>query len=177
MSDEQIVEVDSWLASYKTLDGYQPPWISVAGRGRAWEANWPILSVDGISSAYAALEADAALVCISISIIYRGSPVYRLDIVPSDHQEGNPYSARKYAKYLPSTFCGSHAHAWEDHRLWVSEHGLGELPFRCPLSPAPAGFDRAFEHLAGQINLTLLPDHRPIELPKQSGFSMNGGRR
>lgn len=176
MSDAQIAEVDTWLTSYKTFDIYQPPWIAVAGRGRDWEANWPIVGADGISSAYVALEADAALVFISISIIYRSSTIYRLDIVPSDHTEGNPYSARKYAKDLPSQFCGPHTHAWEDHRTWIAEHGLGELPFRRPLDPAPSGFPSAFEYVAGEINLTLLPVHRPIQLPRQIGFSLKGGR-
>lgn len=134
------------------------------------------MGADGISSAYVALEADASFAFISISVIYRGNPIYRLDIVPPDRDEGNIFSARKYAKHLPPEFSGSHTHTWEDHRLWIADHGLGELPFRRPLEPAPDSFARAFDHVAEAINLTLLSAHRPIELPRQIGFSVKGGK-
>lgn len=175
MSDEQIAQVDAWLLGYKQFDGFQPPWIAVSGRGRDWEANWPIVGGDGISSAYGALEADATLTTISISIIYRGAPVYRLDMVPPDKREGNEFPVIKYAPQLPREFLGTHAHAWDDHRKWVQEQGLGQLPFRRPILPAPNNFDRGMEHVANAINLTLLPAHRPIQLPPQFGFSVRGG--
>lgn len=171
MSDAQVAEVDAYIEAYKAPDGVQPHWVAVRGRGRDWEATWPLVGTDGIASGYIKLESNARQTEIGISVIFRGQPIFRIDIVPDDRSEGNPLSARKYAPHLPAAFRGSHVHAWSDQRAWVREHGLGELPFRRPLAPVPANLDRAFELLSVEINLTLLSDQRGIEMPRQIGFS------
>ena len=176
MSEAQVVEVDGWIGGYKTFDSYQPAWQPVKGRGRDWQARWPLVDQNDIASGFVVFEADAGFTEISISVIYRGSPVYRLDLCPPGQQHGNEFVARKYAPDLPRKFTGSHIHGWEDTRGWVKDHGLGEMPLRRPLENPPTDFDEAFEFVAKAVNITVQPGTRPVTLPPQRGLSL-GKRR
>lgn len=170
MSDADVEQVDDYIKGYKVLAGPQPHWVNVSKRSRDWELTWPMEGADGIASGYIMIESNAAQTEVSISVIYRSSPIYRIDVVPDDRPEGNPYITRKYAPGLPSEFTGSHVHAWADHRDYVRDCGLGELPFRRPLEGKPNNLDRAFDLLVEDIGLTLLPGQRGIEMPSQLGF-------
>jgi hypothetical protein len=178
MSDSQVAEIDSYIDGYKAFDDYMPPWKPIIGHGRDWQSRWPITDAEGVTSGMAHFECDASFSEVSIAVTYRRSPIYRLDLVPVDKKEGNPFSVRPYAPGLPETFFGSHIHAWADHREWVRVNGLGELPFRRPLSPAPSDVQRALEIVAQDLNLTVLPTYRGIVLPVQSGLQLGkGGKR
>lgn len=170
MSEAEVSEVDAFIRGYKVLAGPQPHWVGVTKRSRDWELTWSLEDASGIASGYIMVESNAAQTEVGISVIYRGAPIYRIDIVPQERPEGNPWITRKYAPDLPSHFHGSHLHAWDDHREYVRDCGLGELPFRRPLRSNPSNLDRAFEMLISDIGLTLLPDQRGIEMPPQLGF-------
>lgn len=174
MSDAEVAQVDAYIQSYKVLAGPQPHWVSVTKRSRDWELTWALEDASGIASGYIMIESNAAQTEVSISVIYRSAPIYRIDIVPSDKPEGNPLITRQFAPDLPAHFTGSHVHAWSDHREYVRQRGLGELPFRRPLEDDPSNLDRAFDLLTSDIGLTLLPGQRGIEMPSQLGFGSGG---
>lgn len=176
MSEAQVAEVDTWISSYKAFDSYQPPWQPIRSRGRDWQATWPIVDLGGISSGKAVFETDAAFTEISISVIYRSNPIFRLDLVPADREEGNEFVALQYASDVPRKFTGTHTHSWDDHRLWVKSNGLGELPIRRPLIDPPTEIDGAFEFISRIMNVSLQPGQRPVILPPQKGLSLGKGR-
>jgi hypothetical protein len=74
MSDADVNEVEAWIAGYKTFDHYFPGWDETPGHGRDWQARWPIVDANGVTSGMACFEADAAFNEISISIIFRRAP-------------------------------------------------------------------------------------------------------
>lgn len=101
MSDAEVTDVEAWIASYKAFDHYFPGWKESKGRCD-WQASWPIVDAHGIASAVAYFEADASLTEISISIVFRRAPVYRLDKINEAEPEGNQLSARQYAPHSAS---------------------------------------------------------------------------
>ena len=73
---------------------------------------------------------------------------------------------------MPAEFFGSHVHGWDDNREWVRAKGLEELPFKHPIN-APPNLELMFDHVATEMNITVLPSQRDITLPPQSGFKLN----
>lgn len=178
MSEAQVAEVDAYIEAYKEFEGYMPEWLPVSGRGRDWQTRWPILDSAGGSSGFVCFECDAAFAKVGISVIYRRKPIWRLDKIRETERKENPYQVRKYAPHLPHEFQGSHVHAWNDHRLWVADQGLGELPFRRPMEEQLVSFEQAFDIVARAVNLTVSPSQRDVALPPQIGlFSNPGGGR
>lgn len=179
MSEAQVAEVDAYVEAFKQFEGYMPEWQAVSGRGRDWQTRWPILDANGGSSGFVCFECDAAFAKVGISVIYRRKPIWRLDKIRETERKENPLPVRKYAPHLPREFHGSHVHAWDDHRLWVQDQGLGELPFRRPLEEQLVSFEQAFDIVAKATNLTVSPSQRGIALPAQSGlfpYGQGGGR-
>jgi hypothetical protein len=177
MSEADVQAVEDWLAAYKTFENYFPGWVPTPGHRCDWEVRWPIVDANGTISGMACFEADSAFEEVSISIIYRGNPVYRLDRVPNTRQEGNSYPAHLYVPDLPVTFKGSHIHAWEDHREYVRKNGRGPLIFRRPIEQ-PHDIETAFGIVSKAVGLTVPSSHRGITLPPQSGLNLDWkGRR
>jgi hypothetical protein len=172
MSDADVDGVDAWIAGYKELDGFQPPWLPAKGRSE-WKADWPIRDANDLTSGKLILECDAMHEEISVSIVVRKASIYRLDWVPDDRQEGNPYPARRYAPHLPVDFLGTHVHAWADHREYVRATGLKgfDLPFRCPTT-APTSLDEALERVTGAMNVAFPSSKRGTTLPPQTGLKL-----
>lgn len=176
MSDAEVTDVEDWITSYKTFDHYFPGWVESKGRCD-WQASWPIVDLDGIASAVAYFEADASFTDISISVVFRRAPIYRLDKIAETEPEGNPLTARQYAPHVPADFFGSHVHGWQDNREWVRAKGLAELPFKHPIN-SPPSLELMFDLVATEMNITVTPSQRGITLPPQSGLKLDwkGGR-
>jgi len=175
MSDAEVDEVEAWIGAYKTFDHYFPEWVESKGRCD-WQTSWPIVDMHGVASAIAYFEANASFSEISISIVFRRAPVYRLDKINESEPEGNSLDAQKYAPHVPAQFFGSHVHGWEDNREWVRAKGAGEVPFKHPIT-APSTLELMLQHAATEVNITVPASFRDIGLPPQSGLNLKWGPR
>jgi len=80
MADPTLEEVDSFVAEFKTLDGFLPAWRQ--DRGANWTARWGLLNAHGASEGELAFVINGRLTKPSISVLFRRKLIYRVDIVP-----------------------------------------------------------------------------------------------
>ena len=167
MADPTVDEVDAFINSYKTLDGYMPPWTQAYGWD--WQTQWGVLDALGRQQAELAFTINAALTRPSISAIYRKKLIYWVDIVPQDEEKPNDFGAMKVG--LPPVVRGPHTHPWPEHREFIQLNGFGELPYRKPVSIKDALFIRALEVASKDLNIHVDPSQRrECEPPAQAGF-------
>jgi hypothetical protein len=105
-----IDEVDAFLEEAKGLQGVFGEWRPSSRPGEL-EHIWLIedalhivraqlrFRVSRISKAYP-----------SVSLVFRNSPVWRIDLVPADVCHLNPLGSDRLG--LPPRVCGSHCHSW-----------------------------------------------------------------
>lgn len=166
MADPTIEEVDAFIASHKTLDGFLPEFEQRYGWD--WEARWGILDVHGRSQAELVFTINAALTHPTICAVYRRKLIYRVDIVPMDEIKPNDFGA--LAVGLPAQVQGPHTHPWPEHREYVRLNGYGDLPFRKPVDIVDTQFIRALEVAAADLNIQVEPRQRECEPPKQAAL-------
>lgn len=170
MADPSVEEVDAFLASYKTLAGFLPPWGQPHGCN--WSSRWGILDALQIQQAELVFEINAGLTRPTIVALYRKRPIYRVDIVPSGERKENPWGAN--AVGLPSVVYGPHTHPWEENKGWIGDNGFGEIPFRKPVAIQDVLFIRALEVASRDLNIHVDPAQRECEPPPQASLFAEG---
>jgi hypothetical protein len=163
--DADVDDIDAFLADAKTLIGGEPLW-RPGGFAGDLHATWGIADSVGVSRGELRFRVSPAdRTEPSISVIYRGRPVWRVDIVPPTSWKPNPPDAVGLG--LPPRVDGPHEHAWPDNREYVRINGFRRLPNRRPL-PAIRRLPQALAALAARINLTLGPDQRGFDVPPRT---------
>ena len=103
----------------------------------------------------------------SISVLFRGRLIHRVDVVPNHIRKPNPAAALKLG--LPAKIDGPHAHEWRNNRDIVRRNGqFGTLPCRSQLPPQVTKLSQALAELAKQINLQLPPEAHAFEVPPKA---------
>ncbi|WP_141693942.1 hypothetical protein [Methyloligella halotolerans] len=156
-------DIDRFLAdSPKTLVG-MPDWVE-SDRPDELSATWNIADSAGIISAQLRFRCPAFdKLHPSVSLIFRGTPVWRVDLARPTLCKWNLPDAADLG--LPAQVCGSHEHAWPDNRQYVIDNGGGQLPYRRPLPPQVRRLPQATLVLADQINLEVGHDQRGFDVP------------
>ncbi len=115
-------EIDVYLDSSKFLDGQQPIWRE-NGRTDQLDAKWLIEEDGGVSRSHLAFRYNRASTNQpSVSLIYQGKKVCRVDLKSPDESDGNPPQAAEFG--LPGQVFGSHIHRWGHNRGYI----LNSLP-------------------------------------------------
>jgi hypothetical protein len=170
-----VEAADAFIAQPKTLDGPPPVWVN-SEWGSECKAVWNILDEYDApigSLRFTARKNDTAVV--SVSVIYRNQPVWRIDL---DHEtvcHSNPHDGHLYN--LDPLVCGPHEHSWPINRDHVLRQDLWRLPYRRGLDPQIRRLAQALLWLADQINLTIGPDQRGFDGPTRSDLFDLGGER
>jgi hypothetical protein len=161
----EVAEVDAFLADEKTLEGV-PVWRE-SPRPRELSAVWNIQDSLGIGRASLRFRCPRVTrAWPSISLIFRGNPIWRIDLVAADAWKPNPPGAA--ALGLPPEVRGSHSHTWIDNRAYILSQDLWGLPYRRPLPVAIRRLPQAVASLAAAINLLLGDDQRRFDVPPQT---------
>lgn len=158
-------EIDAFIQGHKTLAGYMPEW-SKRAYGNEWQARWGIEDITGTQRGELCFSIDLALQRPSIVAIYEGNMFYRVDVVPPDYREENPFGASKLN--LQRYVYGPHTHAWVQNKEWCRLNGFLDLPFRTEVGQEVNDFERALETLAEDLNIVIMPGQRGISLPPKS---------
>jgi hypothetical protein len=163
-----IAEIDAFLAEAKTLQKLSegiPRWEDGARKGEL-SATWSIVDSVGL------IRAQLRFRCprhspqySSVSVIYKGNPITRLDLVPPEECKPNPPTAQELG--LPPRVCGPHWHPWQFNRNYIEKAGFGSLPHREPLPAQVRRLPQATLWLGDRINLLIAPDQRDFDIPPQ----------
>lgn len=170
--EHEVALVDAFLAQEKFLSG-SPPEFGLkpyGSKGSVWDATWPISDSDGV--------VESGKLCINyqpasdepftIVLVFRRRGITRLDFTAQSMCHQNPHWGAGLG--VPAEVCGPHIHSWRLNRDYVlslpSSAQSWTLPCREPIQPQIRRFDQAFPWFADQINLTLSPDQRRFDIPK-----------
>ena len=165
LSPAEAAEIDAFLAEEKRLDGI-PIWRESSWPGEM-DAVWNIQDSLGITRATLRFRCPrAARAWPSISLIFRASPIWRIDLVAPDAWKPNPPGASSLS--LPAIVRGSHSHTWHDNRAHLLSQDQWSLPYRRPLPAAIRRLPQAIASLADDVNLTLDPAQRGFDVPPQA---------
>jgi hypothetical protein len=166
-----VAAVDAfWADSPKQLSG-APPEFGATNFHRdgayARAAIWPIADSLGIvgPGQLRFVVRPGLRLGPSISVIFRGQAVARLDFVPPEECESNPMWAATLG--LQPRVCGPHFHSWEHNRQYVIRDERWELPCREALPPQVRRFEQALPWLAASMNLVLTPEQRAFDVPTE----------
>ena len=163
----ELAEVDDFLASDKFLDERLPTWTGDL-RPDEWTARWAIRDDIGVIRAGTELRFRSLRVRasqFSISVLYRGQPVYRLDMVDPTEAKLNPPDAYRFD--LSARIVGSHIHAWIDNRTYILANGFGSLPYRRQIPISLRRVPHALMQIAQEINIHVTPQQASFDLPPQ----------
>ncbi len=162
-----IDEVDAFFAEAQRLQGPPPLWTENS-RGEL-SASWSVEDSIGIVRAHFRFRCPKfSRQWPSLSLIYRGNLVCRVDLVPQSESKPNPIGAASLG--LPPMVIGSHFHGWTDNREYVRSAGLGRMPYRRPLPPQVRRLSQAIYWLANEINLAIEQDQRGFDVPPQGSL-------
>jgi hypothetical protein len=159
--------VDNFLADEKTLAGPAPEFGPKKSKSLSpiWEAIWPIANSAGVveSGQLRVNYAPASDKPFSISLIFRGQCVFRVDFVAATICHRNPQWAADHG--LLPMICGPHFHPWNPNREEVLRQQDWSLPFRLPLPGRIHRFDQALPWMAAEVKLILTAEQREFGLP------------
>jgi hypothetical protein len=173
-SEADLLEIDAFLASNKSLIGPCPEWNRQ--RGHEWQRRWPCADDAGVIHGALAMTCRVDRSKPSFLLIHRRRLIYRLDLVPASESKSNPFGARVLG--LPARIIGSHEHSWSANREWIRLNGFGELPYREPISEPSPAFARGFEIAVATLNIALAPGQRDVALPDQGElFGLEGAQK
>jgi hypothetical protein len=158
----EVDAVDEFLAATKGLKGGHPQWVKNT-RGE-YEAVWIISEADG-------RERGQLRFCCSrptrshpsVSVIFRGNPIWRFDLVPATEMKPNLPGAKDLR--LEAWVYGNHQHTWPDNRKYALENSAWDIPFRRTADKSLYKISQAYQALAAEINLQLLPAQYGFEVP------------
>lgn len=165
LSLTEVAAIEAFLAGSKTLDGETPHWDKSNFPGEL-AGRWPILDELGIGRAHLRFrvsESDPS--APSISLIFGGGSIGRVDLVPSGNCEPNPPDG--YRMGLPPRVCGSHFHSWHDNKDYLTENGLGSMPYRRALQPQIRRLEQLVPWFCEQVNISITADQRRFNVPLQ----------
>jgi hypothetical protein len=161
-----ISAVDYFLARPKTLKGDPPIWI-VSARTAEMSATWPISDDLGVEAGHLRFKFPRGTRgSVSVSVIFGGDSIWRVDLATADECKFNLYDAYMYG--LPPRVCGPHEHAWPDNRDYVKSNGFGQLPYRRPIEVQLRRSGQLLPWIAGRIGLILDPYQRAFDDPPQT---------
>ena len=161
IDDAELDEVDAYIAQHKTMLGYVNGW--ELHYGRDWQVRWPIVDATGVESGELCLNVTRDHKHASICCIFRGRPIYRLDVAPKTECKDNWHTA--WEQGLPAQVCGSHVHGWPENRAYVKVNGFGKLPVRRPINGLVASLQDGIGWVAQDLNIHIAPDQRDLEAP------------
>jgi len=164
LTDDTIREIDDFVSGSKSLADPLPIWRRSA-RPPDWEASWPVLDTLGIERAELRFRVRAGG-HPSVSLIFRGNAIWRVDLAPPSECKSNPPSAYKVG--LPSTVCGPHEHSWSDNRAYVASNGYGRLPFRRGISSPIRRVPQMLADFAMRVGIELTQGQWQFDAPPQS---------
>jgi len=163
---EDIEEVDSFLAVPKTLEGGHPPWTESTGPNQI-HAIWNIADDVGIVRAHLRFRVSPMHPGTpSVSLVFEGNAVYRLDLEDDATIKRNPPWAAQFG--LPAYVSGSHVHCWEHNRQHIQETGRWELPCRHQLNPQLRRVPQALAWMADRVGIHLEHEQRGFDIPPRS---------
>jgi hypothetical protein len=163
--------VDAFLLMAKALDGPPPIW-RVGSWGGEYTASWNVLDDTGSPVAQLRCTSRQANTSVAaMNLIYRGNPIWRVDVDDPSVCHDNPHNA--YLQNLPPIVCGPHEHAWPINRDHLMTQDAWTLPYRRQV--AVRRLAQALPLLADQINLTLTPEQRTFDGPTRADlFDLSG---
>jgi hypothetical protein len=166
---EEIDQVDDILAQSKKLAGEPPEFGSRfrGGKDPIWTVDWPISNADDVveGGSLRINYVPASRKPFTIVLLRRECCISRLDMVDDKACHSNPFFAHRFG--LPPLVCGPHFHRWGPNRSHVLSTGVWDLPCREPLQPQIKRFQQALAWFADQVNLTLGPEGRHFDLPRE----------
>lgn len=161
-----VSDVDRFLAEDKVLQGGLPEWRESSRAGEN-EATWIVEDSLGIASGQLRFRLPLSHRSFpSVSVIFRGNPIWRVDLVAADRRKFNPPDAHLYG--LPAEVRGSHGHEWPDNRDFVAAEEIWHLPYRRPIQVQIRRLSQLVPWLAERIRLRLDPDQRGFDIPPQA---------
>ena len=122
--------------------------------------HWPVLVSGQSAECYVAatLYPNEGDLRFTISLVYRGSNVWRMDFEPMTQIKVNPLL--RGHEYSMARIAGPHCHRWEENRMFATPRAIPDpLPFRVPLEGV-RNWESAFRHFVGETNIA-----QPIEVP------------
>lgn len=162
-----IAEIDAFIAENKTLEdleGSTPEWED--GHAGELSGTWNVVDSVGLIRAQLRFRCPKSRPQFSsISLIYKGNLITRLDLVPPDECKPNMPAAAAFG--LPPHVCGPHWHPWEFNRSYVESAGFGRIPYREPLPPQIRKLPQGLLFLGDRINLSIAPGQRDFDIPPQ----------
>lgn len=167
MANPTITSIDEFLAGDKFLDGLHPEW----GEGYlgVQQFKWNIVDSLGVGlRSHLDVSLKATLDRPTVTLIFQGHPVYRLDVVPNEEEKPNPPWAA--ALKLPNYVKGTHTHPWYANREHVAQNWDKTLPCREPLDQKMIKLGHVIAHVAESLNITMTTEQRVVYLPKQGRF-------
>ena len=166
ISDSDLAEVDRFLESKKRLADAIPVW-GPSPRPGEMQAVWSIIDDLGVVRANLRFRLSVtSREQPSVSVIFRGNSVTRLDIVPIKVCEDNPPWAARIG--LPAKVCGSHCHTWRDNRWHIERSGIWEMPCRRPVESALRRIPQMLPWIAEAAGVELSPEQRLFDIPPKT---------
>lgn len=166
MSDElRIATIDQYLQNEaKVLDGFQPHWTYHPGY-KDHQISWQILEEDSglIRSRLQLRMPEQNSQFCSISLLYQGNAVCRIDLDSTDVCKQNPVWAAR--QNLPPLVCGPHIHTWGDNKGYILDNGVWDIPARRGINQKIDGIEDMFFWFCEHINVRIQRHNTPLLLP------------
>jgi hypothetical protein len=172
--EAEIAEVDAFLAGAKqlqALEGGFPVW-GTSHWDRKLGAVWNIENSSGAVAAQLRFHCRRAEPPLpSISLIFQGRPVWRVDLAPSHARHPNPTWASQVG--APAFVDGSNEHSWTDNREFLRRAPeWRELPCVRALPSQIRRLSQMLPWFAGRINLGFSPEQRGFDVPPQAELEL-----
>jgi hypothetical protein len=161
-----VTAVDDFLARPKTLKGDPPVW-KLGVRAAEMSAIWSISDDLGVEAGHLRFKFPrGSRGSVSVSVVFGGDAIWRVDLASADECKFNPYDAHVYG--LPPRVCGPHEHAWPDNREYVISNGFAQLPYRRPIAAPLRRTGQLLPWIADRIGLTIVLEQRMFDDPAQA---------
>ena len=161
-----------FMATEKSLCGLEPKW-SRGSRRNQMVGIWPVKEEgrDEIRGYHVFSLFSTSLDQPSVSLIFCGREVCRLDVKPSDELDENPDYALRLG--LPKMVSGTHIHPWEhnrDYKLTELAPARWNIPVKTPISQSTRGLRQMLPCICNHCAIYLLTEQRIIHAPKRREF-------
>lgn len=161
-------EIDTFLLAQKHLKGEHPIW-RPNGRLDQLDAKWPIEEHGAVSRSHLAFRYNRVSTNEpSVSLIYMGKKVCRIDIKPDDDWDGNPPQAREFG--LPAKVYGSHIHRWQHNKKYVLESlppDEWEIPIKEEISQSTQKLEHILALICSACNIDFTAEQRALNPPSR----------
>lgn len=167
-----LVRTDVFLAGEKTLTDQEPIWFKLQN-GR-WAASWPVQDDLGSVKGELNFRVDPKYQDYpSLSLIFEGHPVCRIDTAPQSMVKLNP----PWAFGCPPIVAGNHVHTWQDNREFILSVNNWVFQAKQPVEPAVKRVPHMLRWFANHINLQLNGPQYSFDFnPKQDMFGEEAGQ-